>query len=155
KLTQDIKSKGAELQKRRNEQQALLTSLLHLARNPPIGLALADGTPIDLLRGGILMGAAVPPLVERAKRLGGEVQSMNALQDQLREAEAQHRTEADALGKEQTRLAALASQKSILQRQAAQDAAASAQQVDRLASQARDLKDLIERAEAAERAREA
>jgi murein hydrolase activator len=154
-LTQDIKTKGAELQKRRSEQQTVLAALLHLARNPPIGLALTDGTPIDLLRGGILMGAAVPPLVERAKRLGSELQTMNDLQDQLRNAEAQHRGEADALAKEQTKLAALASQKSILQRQAAQGAATSAQQVERLASQASDLKDLIERAEAAERAREA
>jgi septal ring factor EnvC (AmiA/AmiB activator) len=155
KLTADIKAKGAELQKRRDEQQAVLAALLHLARNPPIGLALADGTPIDLLRGGILMGAAVPPLVERAKRLGIELQTMNDLQDQLRGAEAQHRIEGDALSKEQTRLAALASQKSVLQRQASQGAAASAQQVQRLASQASDLRDLIERAEAAERAREA
>jgi len=154
-LTQDIKTKGAELQKRRREQQAVLAALLHLARNPPIGLALADGTPIDLLRGGILMGAAVPPLVERAQRLGIELQTMTDLQDQLRNAEAQHRIEADALAKEQTRLAALASQKSVLQRQATQGAAESAQQVQRLASQARDLKDLIERVEAAERAREA
>jgi murein hydrolase activator len=154
KLTLDIKTKGAELEKRRGEQQAVLAALLHLARNPPIGLALADGTPIDLLRGGILMGAAVPPLVERARRLGIELQTMNDLQDQLRNAEAQHRIEADALGKEQTRLAALASQKSVLQRQATQGAAASAQQVQRLASQASDLKDLIARAEAAERARE-
>lgn len=154
KLTLDIKAKGAELQKRRREQQAVLAALLHLARNPPIGLALADGTPIDLLRGGILMGAAVPPLVERAQRLGIELQTMNDLQDQLRNAEAQHRIEADALSKEHTRLAALANQKAVLQRQALQGAAASAQQVQRLASQASDLKDLIARAEAAERARE-
>jgi septal ring factor EnvC (AmiA/AmiB activator) len=155
KLTQDIKAKGAELQKRRGEQQAVLAALLHLARNPPIGLALADGAPIDLLRGGILMGAAVPPLVEHAQRLGIELQTMNDLQDQLQGAEAQHRIEADALTKEQTRLATLASQKSVLQRQATQGAAASAQQVQRLASQASDLKDLIERVEAAEQAREA
>src|SRR6185312_15505423 len=93
--------------------------------------------------------------VERAQRLGIELQTMNDLQDQLRNAEAQHRIEADALSKEQTRLAALASQKSVLQRQASQGATASAQQAQRLASQASDLKDLIERAEAAERAREA
>lgn len=154
-LTQDIKTKGAELQKRRSEQQAVLAALLHLARNPPIGLALADGTPIDVLRGGILMGAAVPPLVERGKRLGVELQNMNSLQEQLRDSEAQHRIENDALAKEQIGLAALANQKSVLQRQAAQGAAASAEQVERLASQAHDLKDLIERAEAAERAREA
>jgi septal ring factor EnvC (AmiA/AmiB activator) len=154
-LTQQIKDKTAELQKRRAQQAQVLTALLHLARNPPIGLALADGTPIDLLRGGILMGAAVPPLVERAQRLGIELQTLADLQNQLQGAEAQHRIEADALSKEQTRLAALASQKSMLQQQVQLGAAASAQQVQKLASQASDLKDLIARAEAAERAREA
>lgn len=154
-LTKEIKDKGAELQKRRAEQAAVLTALLHLARNPPVGLALADGTPIDLLRGGILMGAAVPPLVERAERLGIELQTLNDLQVQLEGAEAQHRIEADALSKEQARLAALASQKAALQQQAQLGAAASAQQAQKLAAQASDLKDLIARAEAAERAREA
>jgi septal ring factor EnvC (AmiA/AmiB activator) len=153
-LTQQIKDKTAELQKRRAEQAQVLSALLHLARNPPIGIALADGTPIDLLRGGILMGAAVPPLVDRAQRLGIELATLSDLQNQLQGAEAQHRIEADALGKEQTRLAALASQKATLQQQALAGAATSAQQVQKLAAQAVDLKDLIARAEAAERARE-
>ena len=153
-LTKQIKDKSVELQKRRAEQSQVLTALLHLARNPPIGLALADGTPIDLLRGGILMGAAVPPLVERAERLGIELRTLADLQNQLQGAEAQHRIEADALTKEQTRLAALASQKTALQQQATLGAATSAQQVQKLAAQAGDLRDLITRAEAAERARE-
>jgi septal ring factor EnvC (AmiA/AmiB activator) len=154
-LTLDVKAKTTELQKRRSEQAAMLAALVNLARRPPVGLALADGTPIDLLRGGILMGAAVPPLVERAQRLGIELQALSDLQDQLRGAEAQHRIEADALGKEQVRLAALAGQKAALQQRASLGAAESAQQVQRLAAQAGDLKDLIDRAEAAERAREA
>lgn len=153
-LTKQIKDKSAELQKRRAQQAQVLTALLHLARNPPIGLALSDGKPIDLLRGGILMGAAVPPLVERAQRLGIEVQTLADLQNQLQGAEAQHRIEADALIKEQARLGALASQKTALEQQAQLGAAASAQQVQKLAAQATDLRDLITRAEAAERARE-
>lgn len=154
-LTLKLKAESAELQKRRAEQAAVLTALLHLARNPPIGLALDDGAPIDLLRGGILMGAAVPPLIERAQRLGIEIQTFTDLQNQLQDAEAQHRIEADALTKEQTRLAALARQKAVLQQQVSEGAATTAQQVQRLAAQATDLKDLIDRAEAAERAREA
>jgi septal ring factor EnvC (AmiA/AmiB activator) len=154
-LAAEMKTKAGELQKRRAEQRAVLTALLHLARNPPIGLALADGTPVDRLRGGILLGAAVPPLVDRAERLGIELQTLNDLQSQLREAEAQHRIEADGLGKEQARLAALASQKVALQQQASLGATETAQQVQKLAAQASDLRDLIDRAEAAERAREA
>ncbi|HVA13258.1 MAG TPA: peptidoglycan DD-metalloendopeptidase family protein [Stellaceae bacterium] len=154
-LTLDAKAKTAELARRRDQQAAVLTALLHLARNPPIGLALADGTPIDLLRGGILMGAAVPPLVARGKRLGIELQTLDDLKTQLQDAEAQHRIEADALGKEQTRLAALAAQKTALQQRATSGAAETARQVQKLAAQAGDLRDLIARAEAAERAREA
>ena len=154
-LAVETKKKIGELQKRRNEEATVLGALLHLARNPPIGLALADGAPIDRLRGGILLGAAVPPLVDRAERLGIELQTLNDLQNQLKEAEAQHRIEADALGKEQARLVALAGQKAALQQQASLGAEQSAQQVQKLAAQASDLKDLIDRADAAERAREA
>jgi murein hydrolase activator len=154
-LATEIKAKSAELKKRRDQQGAVLAALVNLARRPPVGIALADGTPIDLLRGGILMGAAMLPLVARAQRLGIELQTLADLQNQLQDAEAQHRIEADSLGKEQVRLAALAGQKAALQQRASLGAAESAQQVQKLAAQASDLRDLIERAEAAERAREA
>jgi septal ring factor EnvC (AmiA/AmiB activator) len=154
-LAAQLKAKSAELDKRRGEQATVLMALLRLARNPPIGLALTDGTPVDVLRGGILMGAAVPPLVERAQRLGIELQTLADLKNQLQDAETQHRTEADGLAKEQARLAALATQKAGLQKQASAGAAATGQQIQKLAAQAGDLRDLIARAEAEERAREA
>jgi len=146
-------AKTSELARRRHEQTGLLTALLRLARNPPSGLALADGTPIDLLRGGILMGAAVPPLVERATLLGIEIRTLADLGDQIAAAGARHRIEGDALAREKARVDQLLGEKAALEERTQQGAAEAAQHVQKLAAQASDLKDLIDRAEAAEKAR--
>lgn len=154
-LTQEQQAKSDELARRRRDQTQLVTALLRLARNPPSGLALAEGEPVDLLRGGILMSAAVPPLVERANLLSIELKTLGDLRDQIREAEASHRIESDSLAKEEARIRDLIGQKATLQAKTTQDAAASAQQAAKLAAQASDLKDLIDRAEAEARKREA
>jgi septal ring factor EnvC (AmiA/AmiB activator) len=153
-LAQEQQTKSAELSRRRQAQTQLVTALLRLARNPPSGLALTEGSPVDLLRGGILLSASVPPLVERANLLSIEVKTLADLRDQIREAEASHRIESDSLAKEETRVHDLIDAKASLQEKTTQDAAASAQQVLKLAAQASDLKDLIDRAEAEARRRE-
>lgn len=154
-LAREQQTKSDELVRKRQAQTQLLTALLRLARNPPSGLALADGTPVDLLRGGILLSAAVPPLVERANLLSIELKTLADLHDQIREAEARHHIESDSLAKEEARIRDLIGEKATLQAKTSQDAATSAQQVQKLAAQASDLKDLIERADAEARKREA
>jgi septal ring factor EnvC (AmiA/AmiB activator) len=129
--------------------------LLRLARNPPSGLALAEGAPVDALRGGILLSAAVPPLVERANMLSIEVKTLADLRGQIQEAEARHHIESDSLAKEETRIRSLIQEESALQEKTMQGVAASAKQAQKLAGQASDLKDLIARVEAETRRREA
>ncbi len=153
-LTLEQKAKTAELARRQHDQETVLTSLLHLARNPPAGLALAEGAPVDLLRGGILMSAAVPPLIERASILGIELKTLADLQTQVRDAESGHRLEADGLARERARINTLAAEKAKLQQTASLGASQTGAQVQKLAAQASDLKDLIERAEAEARRRE-
>ncbi len=154
-LTLEQQVKSDELNRQRQVQTQLVTALLRLARNPPSGIALAEGAPVDLLRGGILLSAAVPPLVERANLLSIELKTLADLRDQIREAEASHRIESDSLAKEKTRIHELIGEKATLQEKTTQDAAATAQQVTKLAAQASDLKDLIDRAEAEASQREA
>lgn len=153
-LVQEQKAKSDELNRRRREQTQLVTALLRLARNPPSGLALAEGDPVDLLRGGILLSAAVPPLVERANLLSIELKTLADLRGQIQEAEARHHIESDSLAKEEARIRDLIQEKASLQEQSTQGAATSAQQAQKLAAQASDLKDLIERADAEARRRE-
>lgn len=154
-LAAEQQAKSDELIRRRDAETQLVTALLRLARNPPSGLALTEGSPVDLLRGGILLSAAVPPLVERANLLSIEVKTLADLHDQMREAEASHRIESDSLAKEKARVHSLIGDKAKLQEKTTQDAAANAQQLLKLAAQASDLKDLIDRAEAESRRREA
>lgn len=145
----------AELARRRKEAAQIVIALIHLARNPPSGVALAEAAPVDALRAGILLSAAVPPLLERASLLNIQLKTLADLGDQLREAEARHRIEAAALASEDARIRDLIALKAALQQKAAQDAAESAQQLQKLAAQARDLKELIERAEVEAQRREA
>lgn len=154
-LASEQKEKSDELDRRRNEQTKLATALLRLARNPPSGLALTEGAPVDVLRGGILLSAAVPPLVERANMLNIELKTLADLRGQIQEAEARHHIESDSLAREEGRIRDLIQQEASLQRQAAQGAAASAAEAQKLAGQASDLKDLIDRADAEARQREA
>jgi septal ring factor EnvC (AmiA/AmiB activator) len=135
-LTQEQQVKSDELSRERQVQAQLVTALLRLARNPPSGLA-------------------VPPLVERANLLSIELKTLVDLRDQIREAEASHRIESDSLAKEKARVHELIGEKAALQVKTTQDAATTAQQVSKLAAQASDLKDLIDRAEADSRQREA
>ena len=154
-LATEQKTKLDDLNRQRLAQARLLTALLRLARNPPSGVALAQGAPVDALRGGILLSAAVPPLVERANLLRIDLNTLADLRSQIEEAESRHRIESDGLVKQQQRLRDLIAGRETLQAAAEQDAASNAQQVLKLSAEATDLKDLIDRAEAEARRREA
>ncbi len=154
-LAQQQQAASNELSRRRQEATQLATALLHLARNPPSGVALAEGAAIDALRAGILLSAAMPPLIDRANVLSLQLKTLSDLRDQIREAEARHRIESTGLANEEARIRDMIALKTSLQQKAAQDAAANGQQALKLAAQANDLKDLIDRVEAEARRREA
>ena len=147
--------KSEELDRHREQQARLLMALERLARNPPEGLALQPGEPIDALRSAMLLGAAVPPLEIEARALGQEIAALALLRRQIAEAQARHRDARLDLETEQDRLAALIERKTELQRLAQHGAEESGQRQTQLAAQAGDLQQLIERLSAERRAREA
>lgn len=154
-LAKQKKAAQDELKRRRHEETEIIAALLHLARNPPTGVALTKGAPVDALRAGILLSAAVPPLIDRANLLGIELKTLADLRNQIQDAEARHRAESADLATEDARIRDLIAAKAALQQKASQGATASAREVQRLATQAHSLKDLIKRAEAEARRREA
>jgi septal ring factor EnvC (AmiA/AmiB activator) len=154
-LAAEEAQKASDLQRHRAQQQQLLMALTRLARNPPEGLALAPGDPVDAMRSALLMGAAVPPLETEARRLGREVETLAELRRETEAAEARHRAERLDLDKEQTRLAALIARKAVLQDEAQHGATESGQRQLQLATQASDLQQLIERLDAERKMREA
>ena len=147
--------KSQELNRHRTQQMGLLMALERLARNPPEGLALGPGDPIDALRSALLLGAAIPPLEIEARALRQEIAALALLRRQIAEAEARHQSERFDLETEQGRLDALIERKTVLQRQAQHGAEESGHRQAQLAAQAGDLQQLIERLSAERRARDA
>jgi septal ring factor EnvC (AmiA/AmiB activator) len=147
--------KSEELNLHRTQQMRLLMALERLARNPPEGLALGPGDPIDALRSATLLGAAIAPLEIEARALRQEIAALAVLRRQIAEAESRHQSERFDLETEQGRLAALIERKVELQRQAQHGAEQSGHREAQLATQAGDLQQLIERLSGERRAREA
>jgi murein hydrolase activator len=147
--------KSEQLNRHRTQQIRLLMALERLARNPPEGMALAPGDPVDGLRSAMLLGAAIPPLEIEARALRKEIAALALLRRQIAEAETRHRAERFDLETEQERLAALIDRKTELQRQATHGVEESTQRQTQLAAQAGDLQQLIERLSAERRLRDA
>jgi len=147
--------KSEELNRHRTQQIRLLMALERLARDPPEGMALAPGDPVDGLRSAMLLGAAIPPLEIEARALRQEIAALALLRKQIAEAQTSHRAERFDLETEQERLAALIDRKTELQRQATHGVEESGQRQVQLAAQAGDLQQLIERLSAERRQRDA
>jgi murein hydrolase activator len=154
-LNAEEAQKAAELARHRAQQQQLLMALARLARNPPEGMALAPGDPLDAVRSALLMGAAVPPLEAQARRLRDEIAGLAQVRQQIAEAQAQERTERSGLDQEQASLSTLIARKAALQQEAQQGVEQSNQRYLQLASQAADMQQLIERLDAERRVRDA
>ncbi len=143
-LTVEERRETAELLRQHSQEAGLLMALVRLARNPPEGLVLVPGEPVDVLRGGLLMAAAVPPIESRAQILRAELAGVAAVRREIAETRETYRADHEQLVASQQQLAAIIAKKSGLQKHAAKGAAEAAQRQAQLAAQAQDLHDLIE-----------
>ena len=154
-LGADEKRKARELEQRRADEARLLMALALLARDPPEALAFSPDTPVNSVRGGILMGRALPPLEQRARDLGSQISSLRALRAEISSTEERARAERAGLARERNQISGLIAQKQALLAQTRQGAAESGKRQAALAAKASDLKDLIARLEDERTARDA
>ena len=154
-LGADEKRKTRELEQRRADEARLLMALALLARDPPEALAFSPDTPVNSVRGGILMGRALPPLEQRARDLGSQISSLRALRAEISSTEERARAERAGLAREQNQISGLIAQKQALLAQTRQGAFESGKRQAALAAKASDLKDLIARLEDERAARDA
>lgn len=153
-LAAQERTEAAELRQKRGAEAHVLMALAQLARDPPTALALSPMPPVDAVRGGLLLGRAVPPLAAKAHALGAEIAQLEAVRAEIAKAEAEHRTAGAGLARDQTRIAALIARKQALQQQTQQGLAENSRQQTALAAKAGNLRDLIARLEAARAAAE-
>jgi septal ring factor EnvC (AmiA/AmiB activator) len=146
-LAEQESRQQAALQTRQDHERQVLTGLLRLTENPPAAVLLSPGSPLDLARGAMLLGAVVPRIEAEARDIAvslGQLRQTRARIAQERAEMAEHQA---ALDTERQRLDALMAQKRALEGETRERAQAAQQTLAALTAQAGDLKDLIQRVE--------
>lgn len=153
-IDQLIGDKTIALGKRRAEMANLLAALERLALRPPEALLAEPSTPDDTVRAGILLRALIPRLDAAAAALRTEIDDLAALRTEATQNARQIRDASAALQREQQSLQAALNEKSRLESERRNAAQANAAQAQKLAAQARDLHELLEKLETERKRRE-
>jgi septal ring factor EnvC (AmiA/AmiB activator) len=157
RLEAEEKAKVEALDGRRRQLSDLLMALARHAQRPPEALVALPASPEDTIRAALLLAAAVPEIEAEASSLKSDIDDLDA----VRKAEAQTREglekESRELARDRSRLEGLVAQRSNLQQQTQAERRTAQAEADRLAHEAKDIKELMERLEndRAQRAAEA
>ena len=143
-LEEARKATAADLARQRQALLLSLAALERLAMTPP-GAALVDENPLDLARGSLLLRIAVPELQRRASALEGELAQLDGLGREIESRRARAQSLASALDKDRQQVAELLKRKADLKRQTAAQAATTQARSVKLAAEAQDLRDLLDR----------
>ncbi len=145
RLEQTAHDKNAALEKEQGRLAAALMALQRLSRQPPQAILFSPEAPIDAARTARLLSLITPALDARARALQSDL-------SELREVRAEMAARRDNLAAAVTKLAGenrslseLLARKASLQQQTLSETAATTQRIDKLADQAKNLQDLIER----------
>lgn len=153
-----LRAEEARLDHSLDEQREKLTETLaalqRVALLPPESLLGQPGEPLDLARGALLLGVAVPEIEAQAARLRRDLETLAELHDQIEEQRRDLGQAASRLAGEREKLDGLVERKQALEAEAGADQQALERQVAGLADEAQSLRDLIERLEADRRRRE-
>ncbi len=154
-LARDEQQRSARIEADRAALAELLGALQRLSRVPPEALIARPGAPADTVKSALLLRAAVPELKARADALSAELAGLAAAREKL--AAQRRRTEvaAKALAARQAEMQRLAAKREALLNATDAERQQVVQRVAALATQAADLKDLLEKLEAERRAAEA
>jgi murein hydrolase activator len=136
-----------DLDESRPEQEALLGALVHLARNPPEKVVPGAMSPLDQVRGRMIVTAMLPELRAQARALAEEVERVTALRTQIVAAETELGREREALRTGRAALAGIVARRHALGRKLAPVDAESEKRLARLWREAADLAELVKRAD--------
>ena len=151
-LEDEERTQAARLDTERQHIARLLAALQRLSRIPPeVVIATPEG-PVDTLRSALLLRDTVPALRERADALASALQRLADVRERLEGQRARTLSARANLTNREGEIAALVARREELSRQTDEDRQAVAQRMARLAGQAGDLRQLMERIEAERRA---
>jgi septal ring factor EnvC (AmiA/AmiB activator) len=144
-LEENLDTKEAELAGRRKQLDASLAALGWLALQPPAALLIGADRPLDRLRGALLLGSAVPALKTRMSDLKASLVELERLKQEIAQRKAAIEEETARLAEENKDIAKMVEARQALAEKTGEDEAATAKRVEKLAGEAKDLRDLLAR----------
>ncbi len=139
----------AALARRQAQMAGTLAALERVARRPPEALLALPTPPLDAMRGAILLRAVLPPLEARVRALGRDLAALSELRAEIAKQREEMGAAARALTKKRGALEGLMARKRELRDRLRADSDETARKLDELAAEARDLRDLVARIQAA------
>ena len=146
-LEREDAEKTEILATRRGQLSQTLAALQRIALQPSDALLFSPGPPIDTVRSGILLRAAIPAIEQRAAILRAELTELSSLRQEITARRGQLAETAQDLAKERARLGALIERKSRSRTAVTAEQKTADSRAARLAAKAKDLRDLIEKVE--------
>jgi murein hydrolase activator len=153
KLFKEKTEKTSNLKKRRHQLIQMLAALQRLSRHPPVALVALPASLTDTVRSAILLRGAVPRIEAEAARLKQDLSRLAIVRSNIALEREELTAAGQALKGERRDLAVLIDRKINLERQAVAESWVAKAQISELATQARDLQDLINRLAVSRRAR--
>ena len=135
------------LQKDRDRLAASLAALQKFEKQAPPALAVRPDDALAGLRGGLAMAGIVPVLQKAAERIKAQLDELTAIRQQMQTHQAQLKTEAAQAVQDKIQLAELLAEKKQSEAAARLSIAEEKREINRLARQARSLRDLVKKLE--------
>lgn len=144
-LSDEENEKSAALEAERARLTQAVLALQRLSTQPREALLFSSETPVDAARTARLLGIITPELDARARALQSDLNELHEMREQMAEERDQLAKAVTKLAKENDRLSTLIRKKGQAQKSTLAESASAQAKLEKLAGQAKNLQDLIDR----------
>jgi murein hydrolase activator len=144
-LSDEEKEKNAALESERGRLTRAVLAMQRLSTQPPEALLFSTEPPIDAARTARLLALITPALDARARALQSDLNELTEMRQEMAQRRDQLAAAVDKLAGENAKLSKLINKKADVQRSTLAESAAAQSKLDKLAGQAKNLQDLVER----------
>ncbi len=148
-ILQDLETrheaKTAELKAQHGNMYHTLAALQHIAVQPSEAVLVSRGTPVERLRSALLLKAAIPAIEERAAGIRDDLAELSSLRLAIEQQHFELAATAKALAEERRLLGELIGRKKDLHADTLGERESAETNAERLAVEAKNLRDLLAR----------
>jgi septal ring factor EnvC (AmiA/AmiB activator) len=144
-LSDEEQEKTVALEAQRAQLTKAVLALQRLSAQPREALLFSSEAPIDAARSARLLGIITPELDARARSLQSDLNELHEMREQMAQERDQLAKAVTKLARENDRLSDLIRKKGQAQKSTLAESASAQNKLEKLAGQAKNLQDLIER----------